>query len=445
MLPLPPGPSGSLLAGSAHEFKQDSLGFFEELQREFGNVVPFRVFTFPCLFLNEPDLINELLVSNQANFTKDAALRNNRVFFGNGLLSSEGDLWKRQRRLASPAFSPRRLEPYGQVMVDFTRETLNHWRDGSTVDIEHEMMNLTLRIASKTLFDLDMEQDNKAFEEALTRAGKLLGDRMNNAFLLILPESIPFPTNVHMKEAVKEIDNVIYDLIKKRRNGAEERSDLLSLLVASRDEDGTSMNEKQIRDEVFTLFFAGHETTALTLTWTLYLLAQNPDVERQLLEEIKQVLSGNSPTVKDYPRLKFTEKVIKESMRLRPPVWALGREAARDCTLGNYPIKKGTSVMVSQWVMHRDERYFADPLQFKPERWTVEFAESIPKFAYFPFGGGPRICIGNSFAMLEAVLILAAIVQRFELKTASDLQVKMDPAVTLKPVGGIQMTLHQRI
>ncbi len=445
MLPLPPGPSGSLLAGSAHEFKQDSLGFFEGLQREFGNVVPFRVFTFPCLFLNEPDLINEVLVSNQANFTKDAALKNNRVFFGNGLLSSEGDLWKRQRRLASPAFSPRRLEPYGQVMVDFTRDTLEHWRDGATVDIEHEMMNLTLRIASKTLFDLDMEQDNKAFEEALTRAGKFLGDRMNNAFLLILPESIPFPTNVHMKEAVKEIDSVIYDLIKKRRDSAGERSDLLSLLIASRDEDGTSMNEKQIRDEVFTLFFAGHETTALTLTWTLYLLAQNPDVERQLLEELQQVLSGKTPEVKDYPRLKYTEKVIKESMRLRPPVWALGREAARDCTLGNYPIKKGTSVMVSQWVMHRDERYFSDPLQFKPERWTVEFAESIPKFAYFPFGGGPRICIGNAFAMLEAVLILAAIVQRFELKTEPDLQIKLDPAVTLKPVGGIQMTLHKRV
>lgn len=444
MLPLPPGPPGSLLAGSANEFKDDSLGFFEWLKRDYGNVVPFRVFTFPCLFLNEPDLINEVLVSNQANFTKDAGLKNNRVFFGNGLLSSEGDLWKKQRRLASPAFSPRRLEPYGQVMIDYTLDMLKRWQDGATVDIEHEMMNLTLRIASKTLFDLEMEKDSKEFEDSLTRAGKLLGERMSSAFLLILPESIPFPTNVHLHKAVKEVDTVIYDLIEKRRGNADERSDLLSLLIASRDEDGTSMSEKQIRDEVFTLFFAGHETTALTLTWTLYLLSQNPDAERLLVEELEEVLAGKPPAVKDYSRLKFTEKVIKESMRLKPPVWALGREAAKDCTIGNYQIKKGTSVMMSQWVMHHDEKYFEDPLQFKPGRWTPEFTESLPKFAYFPFGGGPRICIGNSFAMLEAVLLLSMIVQSFELKTEPGLKVEMDPAVTLKPVGGIKMSLHKR-
>lgn len=439
------GPKGTLLGGCAESLKNEPLDFLERCQAEFGNVVPLNIGPYKMLFIAEPELIQSVLVTDAQNFIKDAALNKNREFFGNGLLSSEGDYWKRQRKLAAPAFSPKRLEAYSKDMVAFADKQITEWQDGQVIEIQHEMMELTLKIVTKALFDSELGEVNQELEDALTSAQRHLADRMNEPLILMLPEWLPFPTNVQLHKSIEIVDKVVYGLIAQRRGKTQGRNDLLSILLSAQDtDDGSTMTDKQIRDEVFTLFFAGHETTALTLTWTLYLLALNPEVEAKLYAEIKQVLGGKLPTIGDYINLPYTEKVIKESLRLRPPVWAIGREAVKDCFVGEYPVEKGSAVLMSQWIAHRDKRYFANPECFLPERWTEQFTESLPKFAYFPFGGGPRVCIGNTFAMVESVLILATIVQRFHLDLVSNEPVELSPAVTLRTKYGIKMKLTKR-
>lgn len=442
---LPRGPKGHPITGCATDFKTNPLDFMMRCRNEFGNIVPIDFGPFPVVLLNEPDLLYQVLVAQSQNFTKDAALKNNRAFFGNGLLSSEGDYWKRQKKLASPAFNHKHLASYGQIMIEHTQRLISKWQDGQSFDIQHEMMLLTLGIACKTLFDTELSDENHELENALTKALVHLNERMNMPLLLMLPEWIPFPTNTHLLEAIRVIDKVIFKLIKERKNEAEGRQDLLSILVAARDEDDNSpMTDQQIRDEIFTFFFAGHETTALTLSWTLHLLATNPATEEHLLEEIKQVLNGRAPTAADYNSLPYTEKVIKESMRVRPPVWGIGREAAIDCNLDGYFIKKGTAILMSPWLMHQESRYYENPQLFNPERWNEQFSQTLPKFAYFPFGGGPRTCIGNGFAMLEAALVLTTIVQDWRLEMTAGDTVEQLPAVTLRAAHGIQMTARKR-
>lgn len=441
----PRGPKGNFLLGCATSFVRNPLRFLERTKQDFGNLVSFELGPVPTLLINEPDLIEEVLVTQAHCFIKELGLRNNRRFFGNGLLSSEGEYWRKQRRLAAPSFSPKRLEGYGQVMVDHTADMCRRWTDKQIVDIQHEMMQLTLGIAVKTLFDVELDPNNHELESALTNSQAYLADRINNIFLMMLPEWLPFPTNLGLSKEVATVEKFIYGLIAERRGRTEGRNDLLSILVAARDEeDGTTMSDRQVRDEIFTFFFAGHETTALSLTWALYLISQHPEVEQRLLEEIKQVLGGGVPKVSNYYQLSYTNKVIKESMRIRPPVWSFGRECIKDCSIGDYEVKDGTTILLSQWLMHHDERYYADPHSFNPDRWSEEFANHLPKFAYFPFGGGPRICIGNGFAMLESVLALATIMQNFHIELAQEKPVELLPAVTLRPKGGIAMKLTRR-
>jgi cytochrome P450 len=441
---LPAGPKGHLFSGSSREMKDDPLGFLSQCRDQYGDIVPFRMGVFPILFVNDPELIHEILVTQAHNFSKDVALKNNREFFGYGLLSSEGDYWKQQRKLSSPSFSPKKLESYSQIMVEHTNYMLSNWRHGNIYDIQHEMMQLTLSIATKTLFDLEIEKEVEELETALTDAQKHLANRMNSVLLLLFPEWVPFPTNVALLTAIRKIDKVIYRLIKERRSNAQGRNDLLSTFLSVEDEDGTKMTDRQIRDEVFTLFFAGHETTALTLTWTLYLLCKHPHIEEQLVSEIQQVLHGRKPTIADYGQLSFVEKTIKESMRIRPPVWAIGRECINNCQIGNYEIQKNTAVIISQWTMHHDKRYYKDPECFDPNRWTNEMIAQLPKFAYFPFGGGPRTCIGNGFAMIESVLALTTILQEFHLEFANDNSIELNPAVTLRPKNKIVLKAYKR-
>ena len=443
---LPPGPKGAPVIGCSDEFKNDPLGFVEKCHKEYGDFVPFSVGPYQCVLISDVNMIQEVLVSQSAHFTKDPSIRNNREFFGEGLLGSEGDLWKRQRKLVSAAFSPKRLEGYSKVMVDHAKQMVDRFHDGQTVDMQHEMMRLTLGVATKALFDSDLSSDNHEVETALNQAQTHLSERMIDPLILFLPEWVPFPVNVHLHEAIKTVDHALMTMINERRGNCEGRNDLLSILLSAKDEeDGTTMSDKLIRDEVFTMFFAGHETTALTLSWTLYLLAKNPDAEAKLVEELNRVLGGREPAFADHTALVYAEKVIRETMRVRPPVWAIGREAASDCVIGGYPIKKGSSVTISQWILHHDERYYDEPLRFNPDRWTDEFKQNLPKFAYFPFGGGPRVCIGNGFAMIEALLLLASIVQKFHVTlTDPAKEVQLNPAVTLRPVDGIPMTLHLR-
>lgn len=364
------------------------------------------------------------------------------AIFGHGLLTAEGDTWLRQRRLAAPAFHSRRIAAYGDVMVRYAERMLDGWHDGESRDAHHEMMKLTMQIVSKTLFDAEVSEDEMEVSRAFDAIVEEIALRFRQP--LPIPDWLPLPRNRRYLAAVRRLDALVYRFIAARRRVEGDRGDLLSMLLAARDEDGRGMTDVQVRDEVITLFLAGHETTAIALSWTWYLLARHPEAEARLAEELETVLDGRAPTLEDLPRLSYTEQVIKESMRRYPPAYAFGREAVEDCEIGGYRIPAGATVFMSQWAMHRDSRFFAEPEAFRPERWTAELEQSLPRYAYLPFGGGPRICIGNRFAMMEAVLLLATIARRFRLRLASSDEIKPFPSITLRPVGGVPVRLEAR-
>jgi cytochrome P450 len=441
-LPLPPGPRGHFLAGNLPEFRRDRLEFLTHCARDYGDVVRIRFGTRRIFLVSRPDLIEEILVTQSKNFIKHFALRLNPMVLGKGLLTSEGDFWLRQRRLAQPAFVKQRLAAYGPDMVSAAQQVMGSWQPGETRDMMTEMLRLTLQIAAKTLFDADITGAAAEVGEALKVLQESFLARFN--YLLPVPLFIPTPGNVRLWRAVRRLDDIIYGFIHQRRASGADKGDLLSLLLHARDEEGGQMSDRQLRDEAMTLFLAGHETTALTLAWTWSLLATNPQAEERLVAELRQVLGGRLPTVEDWPRLKYTEMVIQESMRVRPPVYMFGREALQACTLGDYRVPRGTTLLMSQWVMHHDRRYFDQPEEFRPERWADGLAQRIPKFAYFPFGGGPRQCIGNTFAMMETVLVLATLAQRFRFTLAPGAQVEPIPTFTLRPRYGIPAVLTPR-
>jgi cytochrome P450 len=347
--------------------------------------------------------VEQVLTTNNKNFIKPLSLRS--PFFyrllGNGLLTSEGDFWRRQRRLAQPAFHRERINAYGQVMARDVGSMLETWTVGETRDIHADMMRLTMEIVTHTLFNVDVAED----ADKVARALSIIVEPFSAQATLkwILDNRLPTPGNRRFHKTAAELDEVIYRIIGKRRAGRQEdQGDLLSMLLQAHDEDGSQMTDQQLRDEVITLFLAGQETTALTLTWVWYLLAQHPEAEARLWQELDEVLGGRAPEVADMPRLKYTEMIAKEALRLYPPAYVVGREAVQDCEIGGYYVPAGMQVFMPTWVIHRDPRFFAEPDRFKPERWSPEFTESLPKFAYFPFGGGPRVCIGNQFAMMES-------------------------------------------
>jgi cytochrome P450 len=440
----PPGPKGDFFFGILPEYSRGPLGFLSKSAKEYGDVVYWKVAWFSAYQLNHPDYIQEVLVSKSNLFHKNRSLQLFRRIFGQGLVSSEGEFWQRQRRLMQPAFYRERIFAYGEVIVDYAQKLLATWQDGETRDVHEEMMALTLEVVAKTLFEADVEQQVKTIGTALQESIEYFEARNNNLFLFLLPEWFPTTKNLRFLRAVKQLDEIVYTLIRQRRLSGEDKGDLLSMLLQVQDEDGIGMSDQQVRDEVMTLFIAGHETTALTMSWTFYLLSQYPEVEAKLVQELQSVLGGRMPTLADLPQLRYTEWVVMESMRLYPPVWALGRTVMQDCEIAGYRLHAGDSIIVSQWVMHRDPRYFDDPEVFQPERWQGDFAKKLPTFAYFPFGGGPRICIGKSFAMMEAVLLLASIAQKFRLTLVPDQDIVPWPAFTLRPKYGIKMVLAER-
>jgi cytochrome P450 len=442
---LPRGPRGHLLTGSLPEFSGDRLAFFTRLAREYGDVVAFRLAWRRVLLLNQPDLIEDVLATKARNFTKHFALRLNRMLLGNGLITSEGEFWLRQRRLSQPAFSRERVLGYAPIIVACALRRLTTWRAGETRDLHTEMMQLTLEIVGQALFGADVAAEARAVGAAMEMALDCYVARLKSLFLF--PVWIPTRRNRRLKEACGRLDAILYQIIKARRNrptgnGSAPADDLLSRLLHARDEDGTRMTDQQLRDEAMTLFLAGHETTALNLAWTGYLLAQHPEIEDRLEAELRAVLGGRAPTAADLPRLKYTERVIQESFRLYPPVYAIGREAVHDCEIGGYPVPAGTTILMSQWVMHRDPRFFREPERFDPDRWDERRAKDLPRFAFFPFGGGPRLCIGNTFAVTEAVLVLATLAQRFRFRLVPGHLVKPVPHLTLRPEHGIKVVLH---
>jgi cytochrome P450 len=430
--------------GNMREFNSDSLAFVQRCAREYGDVVPTRFLYVPALFLFHPDHVEYVLASGSKNFIKAASLRSPffRRLVGNGLVTSEGDFWRRQRRLAQPAFHRERVDAYAREMVDLTENMLDVWRDGATLDAHEEMMLLTQTVVARTLFGADVSGDSLEIGEAL---GRIVRPFSSQATLKwILDNRLPTPAHLRFNRDVRRIDRFVYRVISERRASGEDTGDLLSMLLRAQDEDGTRMTDRQLRDELMTIFLAGHETTALALTWAWYLLAQNPEAEAKLAAELNEVLGGRAPRAEDMPRLRYAEWVVKESMRLYPPAWGVGRECVRECEVGGFRVPKGMQVFAFQWVAQRDPRWFADPLAFRPERWGEESISRLPKYAYFPFGGGPRLCIGNYFATMEAVLILATIAQRFRLRLAPGHNVELLPAMSLRPKNGVPVRLERR-
>jgi cytochrome P450 len=438
---FPPGPPPNLIRSLFGAMQQNPLDYFTAIAQEYGDVSGLRIGNFRTLFINHPDLIEAVLVKNARKYHKGRILQANKYLFGEGLLTSEGDFWLRQRRLSQPAFHRARVGSYAETMAEYSEQSIATWRNGEERDIHEEMMQLALRIVGKTLFDADVTQDAKEVGETLDL---LLHLAANFGRTVLIPLWVPTPRNIRAKLGIKRLEKVIYRIIADRRASGRDTGDLLSILLDVQDEDGTRMNDRQLRDETITLFLAGHETTANTLSWTWWLLAQNPAVEKKFHEELDGVLGGRTPTLDDLPKLVFLNNVLTESLRLYPTAWGMARLAVEEHEIAGYPVHVGNGVAFAQWVVHRDPRWFDAPLEFRPERWESGLAKQLPRFAYFPFGGGPRQCIGNTFALMEASVVLATIGQKFRFALAPGHKVVPLASITLRPKNGIQVTLKAR-
>ena len=444
---LPPGPKLSLLQRAVYWPGRDMLGFMTRLAQTYGDLVTYRIGGETIFLVSDPNHIKEILVTYNRNFTKSRGLERTKRLLGNGLLTSEGAMHLRQRRLMQPAFHRERIAGYGQTMVTYADRARHTWTDGATLDIAQEMMRLTLSVAGKTLFDVDVEKQ-------AAEVGRAMNDVMESFWTTMLPfvdvlELMPIPKLRRARRARGRLDTIIYGMIAERRASGRDHGDLLSMLLNAQDEEagenaGAAMTDKQVRDEALTILLAGHETTANALTWTWYLLSQSPDVEAKLLEEIDRVLQGRLPAVADLPALPFVEKIVTEAMRLYPPAWIVGRRAIAEFPIGDYVAPPRTIMIMSPYILHRDPRYFPDPERFFPDRWTPEFKAALPPFAYFPFGGGPRRCIGESFAWMELVLLVTTIAQQWTLRLVPGHPVEPQPVVTLRTKHGMKMTLSKR-
>lgn len=434
------GPKGHFLLGMALDFKNDPLEFLCNVEREFPDIARFRFAHMPMLYVGKPSYVKHIMQVNNKNYCKGFEYDHLKHVLGEGLLTSEGDFWLRQRRLAQPAFHKKRIESFSETITDSTAILCQEWanRDSNeALDIHLEMMRLTLDVVGKTLFSSHVIQDAERIERALSA---IVEDNFRRIQALVnQPIWLPSPQNIRLKKNIKVLDEVVLGIIEKRRKlEVDEGNDLLTMLMEVEDEDtGEKMSDLQLRDEVMTIFLAGHETTANALSWALYLLSVNPEAEAKFHAELKTVLDGRVPTYEDARALTYTMAVINESMRLYPPAWVVGRTALEEDEIDGFRIRKGDNIMIAPYVVHRNPVYWEDPDAFKPERFLTE--EKIDKFQFFPFGGGPRFCIGNNFALLEMQLVLAMIGQRFTLRLEEGQQITPEPLVTLRPQNGIRM------
>src|SRR5215467_3863056 len=388
MTTLREGPRGPALLGNLGELNRDQLGFYTRCAREYGDLVPVRLGPRRGLLVYHPDAIEEVLVARNRDVIKSRGVRLLRTLLGDGLVLSEGEFWLRQRRLMQPAFHRKRVAAYGAIMASYAARHMDQWREGELYDIHEEMMALTRAIVARTLFDADVSNDARTIDGALAIVMKYFGRRLGS-WRAFVPAWLPTPANLRLHRAVRRLDTVIYRMIADRRRSAEDRGDLLSILLHAQDaDDGTRMTDQQVRDEVMTLFLAGHETTAVALSWTWYLLAQHPEAEGRLADELGAVLGGRAPTVADLPALRYAGMVVAESMRLYRAAYGIGREATRPTEVTGRRVPARGIVIIPTWVIHRDSRWFDEPDAFRPERWAAESARRLPRFAYLPFGGG---------------------------------------------------------
>lgn len=438
--PRPPGPVGLPFLGPMWAYQKDPLAFMLDAKHRYGDVVFTRFAGFGAYLVSSPEGIEYILRTNRDNFTKSALIERFRVVLGDGLLTSSGPLWTRQRKLIAPAFHHKRVQSYVEAMTDVIDRHLSQWRPGDR-EVTQDMMRLTLDIAVRTLFGTATGDASERVGRALETVVDYFAETLS--YPLPIPLSVPTPQNRRFLGARDELFDVVQRIIREKRKSPD-GDDLLSMLLALEDEDGQGMNDQQLQDEVLTLLLAGHETTALTLTYTFDLLARHPEEERALHAEVDRVLADRTPTLEDLSGLVRVEQVVKESMRLFPPAATLIRQAQADDVVLGWPVPKGSLVVLPQWVTHRDARWFESPDDFKPERWTKALEEQLPRYAYFPFGGGPRICIGSAFAMLEARLAVAMIAQRYTLARLDDRPLDLQASITIRPRNGLTMRAELR-
>lgn len=449
--PLPPGPKNGLavLRHLLSQYLRTGLGpgagaidLLRRLSREYGDVVYWKVAHRQTCVVTHPDLVYEVLATKSAQFTKTAdARRAVGPILGEGLLLSEGDTYRRQRRLAQPAFHHKRIQSYGRIMVDLAADRAASYVVGERRDMAEEMTKITLAIVCKTLFDAEVTGAARRAGELVEILQRCADDDFKT--LLPIPEWVPTPNHRQKRRATRALDEFLFSVIAARRKNPGEHEDLLSMLLDAREEDGTGgMEDRRVRDELITLFLAGHETTAAALTWTLFSLARNPRCEELLRAELRTVLDNRRPAPADVPNLEYTTQVFKEAMRFYPSAWAIGRNPIGDVEIGGYTIPAGTLVLCCPSVTHHDPRFFLDPEAFRPERFAPGATPPIPKNAFFPFGLGPRSCVGQGFVMLEAPLILATLLQRFRFTLSPSQDIRPDPLITLRPNAAMWMDIH---
>ena len=441
---LPPGPRGLPLVGNVPDFRRDTLGFLVRSASRHGDVSLYRLGRDRVWLLSHPDFVKDVLVTHQHSFAKGKGIQWAKLFLGEGLLTSEGEFHTRQRRLAQPAFHRQRIAGYARAMTEHAVRCRDRLAAGRVIDVHAEMMSLTLAVAARTLFDADVGTEAPEIAESL---GVILGHFPRFAIPFAgAVQRLPLPSNARFRRAVAALDCIVYRIVAERRAEGRDRGDLLSMLLVAQDEegDGGGMTDRQLRDEVMTILLAGHETTANALTWTWHLLAQNPDAEALLHAEVDRALGGRTPAFDDFAALGHVERVFAEAMRLYPPAWGIGRRALAPYAVGGYVVPAGGLVAMSPYVVHRDPRWWPDPLRFDPDRFLPEARAGRPRFAYFPFGGGARQCIGESFAWMEGVLVIATLAQRFRFRAVPGARVEPQALITLRPRHGLPMRVEGR-
>jgi cytochrome P450 len=446
---IAPGPPGTLVFGNALLLQKDRPNVFLAMRNQYGDVVRFAVGSRVIHLVSHPDLAKYVFQDNNRNYLKGRGLEKIKPLLGEGLLTSEGEFWRRQRRLMQPAFHRQKINAFLPVMAENTYRMFERWRalleSGTTsLNVAAEMMRLTLEVVSRTLFSTGLSsQEMDAVAEAMPIVLREANRRTTS--ILDLREKLPTPAKRQFQHEIEALDAIVYRIIDNRRRSGEERPDLLGMLMAAQDEEsGEQMSDRQLRDEVMTIFLAGHETTANNLSWTLYLLSLHPQVREKLQQEVDQVLGADAPTLEDVPRLVYTRQVIDEALRLYPPAWAVARQTVEADQIGGYLIPAGSNVIISPYVIHRHPDFWVNPQGFDPGRFEPQAVQARPHYAYIPFGGGPRQCIGNNFALLEGTLILAMLTRQFELDLVPGYPVVPETSITLRPTQGIHMTLRSR-
>jgi cytochrome P450 len=441
------GPEGYPFIGVFPKLKKDALGFFKQTARDHGGIALLDFGRRQVFLVTDPDCIKHILQDNYRNYIRGSSVSTARLLLGNGLALNNGESWLRQRRLMQPAFHRQRLDQLSQRIVELTEETAVRWQQyaasGQAVDVNDEMMKLTLQIVVKSMFSEDISDRLDELSHAFDIAQHFIYWYRRNP--LAMPLWLPTPANRRFLQARKQVDKIIYDLIAKRRQQPNEANDLLDMLLAARDEEtGEGMSDEQLRDEIVTIFFAGHETTVTMLTWTWYILTTNSQAEADLQAELTAVLHGNPPSFSDLPQLDYTERLLYETMRIYTPTWIFAREAVADDVVQGYALKAGSSLLISSYVTHHNPEFWPQPETFDPDRFLPENVASRHRYAYLPFGAGPHLCIGKGFAMMEAQLIMGLLAQRFRLELVPNHPIEMAPQVTLRPKHGMMMTIHLR-